>query len=129
MGSIDFSYDAKRDIVFATPHWRIETLNDVAAWYQQYVDYFEHEFHGKKVDLILVLGDFEIESSIAVRWGEYRAKMNNTYNRYSCRVGGRPRVALFSKTSGVRHDASTSEALTVEDAIEVIMAARRNGGV
>ena len=127
-GRIDFRYDPVRDIVFAMPHWQIETLDDVRNWYLQYADYFEANFQGRKVDLVLDLADFRIGASIARLWGEYRARMNNTYTRHSYRVSSDPRVALYVKTSGVRYDASTYEAPTEEDAVEGVMAARRSGG-
>jgi hypothetical protein len=39
-----------------------------------------------------------------------------------------PTVKLFIQTSGVRFNAASGEALTVEDAIAGILAARKKGG-
>ena len=106
MGRIDFRYDAADDIVFATPHWHIETLQDVLAWYQQYVRYFEATFAGRKVDLVLELADFRISPSIAKDWGEHRARMTMTYTRFSCRVAARDiqitATATLSNTAAAR---------------------------
>ena len=129
-GSIDFRYDPRDDIVFATPHWRIENMDDVLAWYRQYSDYFGFNFPERKVDLVLDLGDFQVSPSIAARWGEYRARMNTTYTRHSCRVSADSRVRLHVLTSAARHDATAhmDEAPTVEEAVEAIKAARRSQG-
>jgi hypothetical protein len=131
LGKIDFRYDAAEDIVFATPHWHIETIQDVLAWYQQYVRYFESTFAGRKVDLVLDLADFRISPSIAREWGEYRARLNSTHTRFSWRVSADPRVRLHVLTSGARHGAGkqTDEAATLEDAVAAIKAARRAAGV
>ncbi len=36
IGTIDFRHDAARDLVFVTPHWTVESHDDVLVWYEQY---------------------------------------------------------------------------------------------
>lgn len=57
-GAIEFEYDVARDVVIATPHWRIETEDDVRAWYAQYEAYFEPL--GRRVDVVFVLDHFDL---------------------------------------------------------------------
>jgi len=121
-GKIDFRYDRVNDIIIATPHWKIETPEDVVEWFGQYEAYMGR-FH-RKMDFIVVLDDFEIGPKIGVFWGEYRAKLLSTYTRHNIRVHSNNRVKLFVNTSGVRYSVATEEAATVEDAVEAIKAAR-----
>jgi hypothetical protein len=125
-GTIDFSYDAAKDIVIAVPKWTIASLEDCEAWFRQWADYLGA--YGRKVDCVVVLDDFHIQPRIAAKWGEYRAKLNNTYFRHSFRVHADPTVKLFIQTSGVRFHAASGEAATVEGAIEGILDARKKAG-
>jgi hypothetical protein len=122
-GTIDFRYDASHDIIVATPHWRIETTDDVLTWFGQYEAYMRG--FPRKMDFIVVLDDFEIGPSIGPFWGEYRAKVHQLFTRFNYRVHSNSRVKLFVNTSGVRYNVSTEEAATVEDAIEAIEEARK----
>ena len=123
-GTIDFRYDAENDIVIATPHWNIETEEDVKEWSSQYETYFRTNFD-RRVDSIFVLDDFQIQTAIAVLWGEYRARLHKRFTGLSFRVHSHRRVLLFVQTSGARYDVAAQEAATVEDAIEGIKAARQ----
>lgn len=122
-GQIDFSYDAANDIVIAIPHWRLVTKDDCKVWYDQWDRYLTR--YKRKVDCIVVLDDFHVDPAIASAWGEYRAKLNITYFRHSFRVNADATVKLFVKTSGVRFNAATSEAESVDAAVEGILAARK----
>ena len=126
-GTIDFRYDAANDIVIATPKWMIESKADCEVWFRQWEDYLSK--YGHKVDCVVVLDDFHVDARIAAAWGEYRAKLNNTYFRHSYRVHADPTVKLFIQTSGVRFNAAAGEAPTVEDAVEGILDARKKAGV
>jgi hypothetical protein len=122
-GKIDFRYDAANDIVIATPKWTIKSKEDCDNWFGEWAAHLSK--YGRKVDCVVVLDDFHIDASIASEWGEYRAKLNNTYFRHSYRVHADPTVKLFIRTSGVRFNAAAGEAPTVEDAIEGILDARK----
>ena len=122
-GKIDFTYDTTNDIVIAVPKWNIETQEDCEVWYREWESHLSK--YGRKVDCIVVLDDFHIHTPIASAWGEYRAKLNNTYFRHSFRVHADPTVKLFIQTSGVRFNAASGEAATVEGAIEGILDARK----
>jgi hypothetical protein len=126
-GSIHFQYDADKDIIFATPKWRIVTKEDCEKWHAQWDGYLSK--FKRKVDCVVVLNDFHVEPSIAPAWGEYRARLNVAYFRYSFRVNADAVVKLFVKTSGARFNAATNEAESVEAAIEGILDARKRAGI
>jgi hypothetical protein len=121
-GKISFTYDAANDIVVAVPKWTIATEQDCETWFNEWAAHLAR--YGRKVDCIVVLNDFHVDARVASRWGEYRARLNNTYFRHSYRVNADPTVKLFVQTSGVRFKAATAEAPTVEGAIEGILDAR-----
>jgi hypothetical protein len=121
-GTIDFVHDASDDLVIATPRWTISTREDCEFWYQQWVSYLSK--FGRKVDCIMVLDDFHVDGAIASTWGEYRARINNEHIRYSYRVNSDWMVRTFVLTSGLRYNAATGEAESVEAAIEGIKARR-----
>jgi hypothetical protein len=121
-GKIHFKYDAANDIVIATPRWRIVTAQDCDTWLNEWAAHLST--YGRKVDCVVVLDEFHVDARIASEWGEYRARLNNTYFRHSYRVHADQTVKLFIHTSGVRFNAATGEAPTVEDAIAGILAER-----
>lgn len=125
MGTIDFEYDAARDVVIATPRWQLETEDDVRAWYAQYEAYFEPL--GRRMDVVFVLDDFDIRPAIGVFWGEHRARMQQRYTRYSVRIHLRLGVKLYVGTSGKRHGAMTDEAADLESAFALLEEMRRRG--
>jgi len=125
-GKIDFQYDAAKDIVLATPHWRLATKEDCERWFDQWDGYLSK--FKRKVDCVVVLDDFHVDPAIAPAWGQYRAKLNIAYFRHSFRVNADATVKLFIKTSGVRFNAATGEAASVEAAIEGILEARKQSG-
>jgi hypothetical protein len=125
-GRIDFTYDTASDIVVAVPKWTIASQQDCEAWFDEWEAYLSK--YGRKVDCVVVLDDFHVDTQIAARWGEYRAKLNNTYFRHSYRVHADQTVKLFIQTSGVRFNAASGEAATVEDAVAGILDARKKAG-
>jgi hypothetical protein len=122
-GTIDFRYDSVNDVVIATPRWNIATKGDCETWYAQWEAHLSK--YERKVDCVVVLNDFHVDPAIASEWGEYRARLNNAHFRHSFRVQADSIVKLFVQTSGVRFNAATSEAETVEAAIEGILEARK----
>jgi hypothetical protein len=125
-GTIDFRYDDVNDVVIAVPKWVIASKDDCEVWYGQWVAQLSK--YGRKVDCVVVLDDFHIDAGIASAWGEYRAKLNTDYFRHSFRVHADPTVKLFIQTSGVRFNAASGEAPTVEDAVAGILDARKKAG-
>jgi hypothetical protein len=77
------------------------------------------------MDCVMVLDDFHIEPTIASKWGEFRAKLIKELTRFSFRVHADQTVKIFVRTSGMRFNAATNEAETVDDAIAGILAARQ----
>ena len=126
-GTMEFNYDEKNDIVIVTPHWRIETKEDCEIWYNQWVDYLEK--FGRKIDAIMVLNDFYVKAGVSVEWGHYRVKILKEYTRFTYRVSPDLATGIFIKTSGIRYNASTNEANSVEAAIEAIRNDREKNGV
>jgi hypothetical protein len=126
-GTIRFRYDSENDVVIATPHWNIETKEDVLVWFGQYESYIKR--FARKMDVIIVLDDFKIGPTIGVVWGEYRASLHRQFTRFTYRVNSDNRVKLFVNTSGVRYNVATEEAATIEDGLEGIKAARRAANI
>src|SRR5690242_12661969 len=110
-GQIQFTHDTANDIVVAVPKWTIASREDCEAWFREWAAHLST--YERKVDCVVVLDDFHVDPRIAAEWGEYRAKLNNTYFRHSYRVHADPTVKLFIQTSGVRFNAATGEATTV----------------
>ena len=104
-GTLRFRYDSENDVVIATPHWNIETKEDVLVWFGQYESYMKR--FGRKMDVIIVLDDFKIGPTIGVVWGEYRASVHQRFTRFTYRVNSDNRVKLFVNTSGVRYNVAT----------------------
>jgi hypothetical protein len=126
-GTITFEIDKANDIIIAKPKWNIETKEDCQIWYQQWSDYLTK--FGKKIDIVVLLDEFKVASQIAEAWGEYRAKLNNDFFRFSYRVNPELITGIFIKTSGVRYHAASSEANSIESAKIAIKEARKEAGI
>jgi len=122
-GTINFNHDKVNDIVIAQPKWIIESKEDCEIWYQQWADYLSK--FGKKIDIVVDLKEFKVAPQIAEGWGEYRAKLNNSFFRFSYRVSPELLTGIFIKTSGVRYHAATKEANSIESAIVAIKEERK----
>ncbi len=122
-GTIDFRHDAVNDIVIARPRWTLDSAIEVMRWYQMQASYFGQRFHERK-DVIMVNDAFDVTPRVATLWGQYRAKLHETYIRFSVRVNNGPRVRLATNTSAARYTISSLECETVEAAIEAILGAR-----
>lgn len=125
-GIIDFEYDEANDVVIATPHWRIETLEDVKVWENQWIVYMSK--FDKKMDTIMILNDFYVKAGVSVEWGQSRAKVLSTYTRFSYRINPDLSTGIFIKTSGSRYNVSTREANSLQAAIEAISEDRKQAG-
>jgi hypothetical protein len=126
-GTINFEHDKVNDIIYAKPKWNIETKQDCEIWYQQWSDYLKK--FGKKIDIVVSLDEFKVAAQVAEIWGEYRAKLNNDFFRFSYRVNPELITGIFIKTSGIRYHAATKEALSIESAIVAIKEERKNAGI
>ena len=123
IGTIIFEHDRINDIIIAKPKWNIESKEECEIWYQQWADYLSK--FGKKIDIVVVLNEFKIAPQFADAWGEYRAKLNNTFFRFSYRVNPELLTGIFIKTSGVRYHAASKEANSIESAIVAIKEERK----
>lgn len=126
-GTIEFKYDKENDIIIAHPLWNIATVEDCRIWYQQWDNYMS-QFH-RKMDVILELKDFNVEESISLEWGEYRARLNMTYFRFSYRLNNNLNTGIYTRSSGIRYNVAFDEAKDIESAYEAIKEDRRNAGI
>jgi hypothetical protein len=126
-GTINFQYDRARDIVVATPHWKILGERDLPAWLGQYHVYLST--FARKMDMVVVLDDFEVTPNIGAKWGEYRARLHKDHLRFSVRVHSKRDVKLFVNTSGVRFNIATEEAASIDDAKAAILEMRRQANL
>jgi hypothetical protein len=126
-GKIDFTYDKENDIIIAHPVWNIATIEDCITWYKQWDDYMS-KFQ-RKMDVIIELKDFNVESSISLEWGEYRARLNINYFRFSYRLNNNLNTGIYTRSSGIRYFVAYDEAKDIESAYEAIKEDRRKAGV
>jgi hypothetical protein len=125
-GTIDFRHDTVNDIVIVRPRWTLDTPVEVTRWYEMHVRYFAGRFQGPK-DVIVLNAAFDVTAKVASLWGQYRARLHETYIRFSIRVNSNPRVLASTATSAVRHSltsVATLEAASMEEATAVILEAR-----
>jgi hypothetical protein len=123
-GTIDFRHDAVNDIVISRPRWTLASSVDVMRWYQMHASYFGGRFQDKK-DVIVVNDAFDVSPKVATLWGQYRARLHETYIRFSVRVNNNPRVRLTTNTSAARYSISALECASVEEAIAAVLGARQ----
>jgi uncharacterized protein (DUF1919 family) len=126
-GLIRFDYDQENDVLIAVPEWTIESEEDCEEWSRQWVEHLEP--FGRKMDCAIVLDHFHVSSEVAVSWGRRRAEINKKYLRFSFRVHSDVQVRTFALTSGLRYDAASAEAASVDAAIEGIRDARKRAGL
>src|SRR4051812_13599960 len=98
-GKMVFRHDTANDIVIAEAYWTIDNEDDVRGWYQQWVEYLAP--FNRKVDFIVVLDGMRLRPAMGTLWGEYRARINKSYSRFSFRVHANATTRTFSNTSGV----------------------------
>jgi hypothetical protein len=127
-GTIDFRHDSVNDIVVSRPRWTLTTAVEVMRWYQMHASYFSARFRDRK-DLIVINDHFDLAPKAATLWGQYRARLHETYVRYSVRVNNNPRVRLSTNTSAARYSISALECDTVEQAVDAILKARAASGI
>jgi len=122
-GTIDFRHDATSDVVIQTPRWTLDSPVEVMRWYQMQAGYFGGRFREPK-DVIVVNDAFDVTPQVATLWGQYRARLHESYIRFSVRVRSNARVLLTTNTSAVRYSISAVECASVEEAVAAIRGAR-----
>lgn len=122
-GYIKFKYDEENDIVLASPFWKISSEEDCNQWFNQWTDYLGT--FKRKMDCIMVLDNFVVDSAVSSYWGSIRAKLTNEYMRFSYRVNSNLMTGIYIKTSGITYSASAKEANTIESAVEAIKQERK----
>lgn len=127
IGTVDFKYDVRNDLVIATPYWHMETAEDCRIGFGQCDDYLRR-FSGK-VDVIFVFDHFTMSGQVMTLWGEYRSRMIENYIRISYRVNPKMLVSIASMTSNTKYQTPNREARSVEEAVAAIKAERIKMGV
>ena len=122
-GTIDFRYDPLHEIVVTRTRWTLDSPLEVMRWYQLQAGYFGGRFTERK-DVVLLNEAFDVTPQVATLWGQYRARLHESYIRLSVRVGNNARVRLATNTSGVRYTISSIECSSLEEAVEAILATR-----
>jgi hypothetical protein len=122
-GTIDFRHDTVNDIVISRPRWTLDTSVEVMRWYQMHASYFGARFHDRK-DVIVLNDTFDVTPKVATLWGQYRARLHETYINLSVRVNNNARVRLSTNTSAARYSISAVECRTLEEATAAILGAR-----
>ncbi|MDD2775107.1 MAG: hypothetical protein PHU06_04050 [Gallionella sp.] len=126
--TVDFKHDVRHNIVFATPHGKIETEADCQAWFDQYSNYFQRV--GRQVDVIFLLGDLSIDGQIMTVWGEYRVKLfHENHVRFSYRVSPQALVSIATTVSILRTKTPNPEKSSIGEAIAAIKADRAKAGI
>ena len=127
VGTVQFQYDEKNDVVIAIPNWKIETQADCEVWLKQYTDYLKP--FRRKVDMVFVLDDFAVTSQIISVWGEYRTDLVKNHVRFSYRVHLNSLIKIIIKSGAMQYNAASQDADSIEGAIAGIKAARAQAGI
>jgi hypothetical protein len=122
-GALDFQEDRDHLVTLTRARWTLDTASEVMRWYQLHANYLSGRF-GEPRDIVAINDAFDLEPKIAALWGSYRAKLHETAVRFWVGVNSNARVRLTVNTSGVRYGVPTTEALTVEEAINAIVRMR-----
>lgn len=75
--------------------------------------------------MVFVLHDFRVDARVGAAWGEARAEINRKHTRFTYRIGFQGTAKTYSFTSGIRYDASSAVADTVEQAVTEILRHRK----
>jgi|GEM_PF-4929543 len=126
LGRIHFQYRCLHDVVIAYVDWRLETLEDLEVWVQQYETYFEGRFTDK-VDLVLELSKFRLSPRIAPRFRELRGVILTKYINLSYRVKEPPMERAMMYAGSVLNGGPANEFDSIEDALAALMRDRAEG--
>ncbi|MDD2775110.1 MAG: hypothetical protein PHU06_04065 [Gallionella sp.] len=127
IGTMQFQYDWKQDVVIATPNWKIESREDCDVWFKQYMDFLTP--FCRKVDVIFVLDNFVVASNIINVWAEYRINLLRNYVRLPYRVHSNRLLNLLLANSSRESNVISQDADSVEEAIAGITASRLEKGL
>lgn len=122
-GILEFQELREHRIVVTRARWTLETPIEVMRWYQLHASYLGARFGGPS-DLVAIHDALDLAPRIATLWGSYRARLHERLIRFWVGVNSNARVRLTVNTSGALHDVPTTEAATVEEAIDAIVAMR-----
>jgi hypothetical protein len=126
-GTIKFTYRALHDVVIATVEWKLETEDDVAAWYEEYRRYFSTHFT-RKVDIILDLCEFEVSARVSDLFGRSRAKILAEFTNRSYRVHMKPSASTLMYTNSVLHGGPANNFESIDAAIRQLEEDRKADG-
>jgi hypothetical protein len=127
VGTVDFKHDVHNDVVIAIPRWHMETEEDCRIGFGQCDEYFRQ--FNRKMDVIFVFDYFTMSCQVMSSWGEYRARMIESYIRFSCRVNPELLVRIASMISNAKYKTPNRETNSIEEAIAAIKAERAKAGI
>jgi hypothetical protein len=125
-GHIQFQYRCQHDVVIAYVDWRLETTEDLEIWYGQYVSYFKGRFP-RKVDLILELSKFRLDSRLAPQFREYRNRILRDYTYRSYRVNEPAKERALMYTGYVLTGGPANHFDSIDDAMRTLLEDRAKG--
>lgn len=123
---IQFRFDVENRILFARPRWEVQSPDACEEWVQEWLEAMKPFSH--KVDCVLLLDDFKVDRTVASKWGENRALLTDVFFRYSYRVHQSANMSTLVHVSGIRHNASSNEAHSEEEAVARILHDREAAG-
>ncbi len=124
---IDLTFDDELDC--AIIHHKavaIENAADVAAWAKEVDAGFRRRL-GKKMDIIVDLGEMVIRPAAMAAYDETRQKLFAAYAKRAYRFGGTGVVRTRILTSATLHTQAANLYGSLEEAREALLRDRRNG--
>lgn len=124
---IEVTFDEKLDCaVIHNKAVAIETVADVAAWAKE-VDAAFGRRRGKKIDIIVDLGEMVVRPSAVAAYDEERQRLFSAYAKGAYRYAGTGVVRTRILTSATIHGQSANLYATFEEARDALLRDRHQG--
>jgi len=117
-GSVEFEYDAKKNIVFTEDNWEIKTREDVDAFFAEYQKFFKGL--NKKVYVISHIDGLLVRAKIAGYYGETARITIGNYILGFARWGTDDWARMTVRTTSLKAKLTVNIYDTREEAIQVI---------
>ena len=124
---IDLTFDDELDCaIIRYKAAAIENASDVTAWAKE-VDAGFRRRPGKKMDIIVDLGEMVIRPAAMAAYDEARLKLFSAYAKRAYRYGGTGVVRTRILTSAALHTQAANLYATLEEARDAMLRDRREG--
>lgn len=117
-GSVEFEYDAEKNIVFTEDNWEIKTREDVDAFFAEYEKFFNGL--NKKVFMISHIDGLLVHAGIASYYGEAARTAIGNYVLGFARWGMNDWARMTVRTTSLRVKLTVNIYDTREEAIQAI---------